>query len=129
MSAKKKGVSKAAAAATASGVAKDEAKATASLFGSDGNRDDYLALVAAIPAGLLGSPDMHIAGGDASYGELGWLADRATSNNVRARWLETSRIAAGPSRSHAAIIIGAPAAAAHAQRRPTDLSAMPYPAA
>lgn len=38
----------------------------------------FLALVAAIPAGLLGSPDMHIAGGDASYGELGWLADRAT---------------------------------------------------
>lgn len=38
----------------------------------------FLALVAAIPAGLLGSPDMHIAGGSTSYGELGWLADRAT---------------------------------------------------
>lgn len=38
----------------------------------------FLALVAAIPAGLLGSPDMHIAGGEGSYGELGWLADRAS---------------------------------------------------
>ena len=46
MSAKKKGASKAATGTSASGVAKDEAKATASLFGSDGNRDEYLALVA-----------------------------------------------------------------------------------
>ena len=46
MSAKKKGASKAATGTSASGVEKVEAKATAGLFGSDGNRDEYLALVA-----------------------------------------------------------------------------------
>ncbi|HWS26592.1 MAG TPA: hypothetical protein VN259_08475, partial [Xanthomonadales bacterium] len=35
------------------------------------------ALILAIPAGLLGSPDMHVAG-SASYGELAWLADRSS---------------------------------------------------
>ncbi len=38
----------------------------------------FAALVAAIPAGLLGSPDMHIAGSAGSYGELAWLADRSS---------------------------------------------------
>ncbi|MFO1495833.1 MAG: hypothetical protein U1F26_14370 [Lysobacterales bacterium] len=38
----------------------------------------FLALVAAIPAGLLGSPDMHIAGGTGAYSSPGWLADRAS---------------------------------------------------
>ena len=37
----------------------------------------FAALVLAIPAGLLGSPDMHIAG-SANYGELSWLADRSS---------------------------------------------------
>ncbi len=36
------------------------------------------ALVLAIPAGLLGAPDMHIAGGAGSYGQLAWLADRSS---------------------------------------------------
>jgi hypothetical protein len=36
------------------------------------------ALVLAIPSGLLGSPDMHIAGGAGSYGQLAWLADRSS---------------------------------------------------
>jgi hypothetical protein len=38
----------------------------------------FAALVVAIPAGLLGSPDMHIAGSAGSYGELAWLADRSS---------------------------------------------------
>jgi hypothetical protein len=38
----------------------------------------FVALVVAIPAGLLGSPDMHIAGSAGSYGELAWLADRSS---------------------------------------------------
>jgi len=37
----------------------------------------FAALVAAIPAGLLGAPEMHIAG-SASYGEYAWLADRSS---------------------------------------------------
>lgn len=37
----------------------------------------FVALVLAIPAGLLGSPDMHVAG-SANYGELAWLADRSS---------------------------------------------------
>jgi hypothetical protein len=38
----------------------------------------FAALVVAIPVGLLGSPDMHIAGSAGSYGELAWLADRSS---------------------------------------------------
>lgn len=38
----------------------------------------FAALVVAIPAGLLGSPDMHIAGGAGSYRQLAWLADRSS---------------------------------------------------
>jgi hypothetical protein len=38
----------------------------------------FAALVLAIPAGLLGSPDMHIAGSAGSYGQLAWLADRSS---------------------------------------------------
>lgn len=38
----------------------------------------FVALVLAIPAGLLGSPDMHVAGSAGSYGELAWLADRSS---------------------------------------------------
>lgn len=37
----------------------------------------FAGLVAVIPAGLLGDPDMQLSGGTGSYGELGWLADRA----------------------------------------------------
>ena len=37
----------------------------------------FAALVVAIPAGLLGSPQMHIAGGAGyGYGDFAWLADR-----------------------------------------------------
>ncbi|MBV6413921.1 MAG: hypothetical protein IT479_00250 [Xanthomonadales bacterium] len=36
----------------------------------------FVALVLAIPSGLLGSPQMHVAG-SAQYGQLAWLADRA----------------------------------------------------
>lgn len=35
-------------------------------------------LVLTIPAGLLGSPDMHIAGGSGYGSQLAWLADRST---------------------------------------------------
>ncbi len=35
-------------------------------------------LIGSIPVGLLGSPDMHIAGGYGGYAQLSWLADRAT---------------------------------------------------
>ena len=38
----------------------------------------FSALVLAIPAGLLGAPDMHVAGSAGSYGELAWLADRSS---------------------------------------------------
>jgi hypothetical protein len=39
----------------------------------------FVALVVAIPAGLLGSPEMHIAGGAGyGYGDFAWLADRAS---------------------------------------------------
>jgi hypothetical protein len=38
----------------------------------------FAVLVSVIPIGLLGDPDMQISGGTGSYGELGWLADRAT---------------------------------------------------
>jgi hypothetical protein len=37
----------------------------------------FSALVATIPAGLLGSPDMQIEGGYGGYGQLAWLADRS----------------------------------------------------
>lgn len=38
----------------------------------------FIALISAIPNGLLGSPSMHIAGGYDHYGSLSWLADRST---------------------------------------------------
>ena len=39
----------------------------------------FVALVLAIPAGLLGSPEMHIAGGAGyGYGDFAWLADRTS---------------------------------------------------
>ena len=38
----------------------------------------FVFLIGAIPVGLLGSPDMHLSGGYGNYGQLAWLADRAT---------------------------------------------------
>jgi hypothetical protein len=39
-----------------------------------------LAIVSALPQGLLGTPDMHVAGNDSFAGQLAWFADRSVSD-------------------------------------------------